>query len=362
MARLATSMFAFAFALSSSDALGFAGRDRRVRLGALLGEHSGGAPAPPTTNRLGALAGEIFFATCNLPQCSTLEFSLFHLANASTEKLYDFPLDDFEDGYVADSILDGDELIISLQYDAKPGQGYLLSFDIAKRTVVGGYNCSQCFSMWLDPTDATRDTILCLALEAKCDGGSQCTELRHISRSAKTDRLISSFLPDFAPYTVSCLDTKRGVIYSAFGPLTSGKNVLAAIDPKTGKVLAQPVFPVSTAYIELEFDTVTDKIYGVVEDAQDGAFVGTIDAQSGLATPLPKGALNTTTWNQFNTISTIAPEIGTIFFTAFHYANPGPPPSDPILHLVGASLTTGEINYDQVVHNPFCEILWLPGK
>lgn len=62
--------------------------------------------------------------------------------------------------------------------------------------------------------------------------------------------------------------------------------------------------------------------------------------------------------NQLNTISTIAPEIGTLFFTAFHYAIPGPPPSDPILHLVGASLATGEITYDEVVQNPFDEIVW----
>jgi hypothetical protein len=47
-----------------------------------------------------------------------------------------------------------------------------------------------------------------------------------------------------------------------------------------------------------------------------------------------------------------------LFFTAFHYAIPGPPPSDPILHLVGASLATGEITYDEVVQNPFDEIVW----
>ena len=107
------------------------------------------------------------------------------------------------------------------------------------------------------------------------------------------------------------------MIYSSFGPLDSGHNVLATIDPQTGKVLAQPTFPASTAYIELEYDRVTDKIYGVVEDAEDGAFVGTIDATTGAATPISaKAGLNTTVWNQFNTISTVAPEIGALFFTA----------------------------------------------
>jgi hypothetical protein len=63
---------------------------------------------------------------------------------------------------------------------------------------------------------------------------------------------------------------------------------------------------------------------------------------------------------RFNTISTIAPEIGVFFSTAFHYGIPPPTPSDPILHLIGNSLQTGEIVYDVIVQNPFCEIAWLP--
>jgi len=142
--------------------------------------------------------------------------------------------------------------------------------------------------------------------------------------------------------------------------LLSGHNVLAAIDPKTGKVVSQPTFPVTTAYIELEYDTVNDKTYGVVEDS-DGVFVAIIDPDTGSSSPVSKAAtLNTTEWNQFNSISTIAPEIGTMFFTAFHYENPGPPPSDPILHLIGANLSTGGLNFNDIVNNPFCEILWLP--
>ena len=315
-----------------------------------------------TVSSLSSLAGELFFATCNLPACSTLEFSLFDLETHNITKLYDFPFDDFEDGYVADSfVIPGTrEIMISLQYDFKPDQGYLLSFDIASNKITDGFNSSQCFNMWLDPSDSTHDRILCLSLQAKCDGGSQCTELRHLSRSLHTDTLISSFLPDFAPYTVSCLDLKRGLIYSTFGPLLSGHNVLAAIDPKTGKVVSQPTFPVTTAYIELEYDIVNDKTYGVVEDS-DGVFVAIIDPDTGSSSPVSKVAnLNITEWNQFNSISTIAPEIGTMFFTAFHYENPGPPPSDPILHLIGANLSTGGLNFNDIVNNPFCEILWLP--
>jgi hypothetical protein len=252
-------------------------------------------PLPPPA-AAAPLKGELVYATCNLPACSTLALALFELANASSTVIFDFPPGAFEDGYVADSILDGDELIISLQYDSKPQQGYMLSFNLTTRAIVSGFDASQCFDMWLNPSDP--DTILCLALEPKCDGGSQCTELRHISRSTKQDKLIASFLPDFAPYTVSCLDTKKGLIYSTFGPLTTGHNVLATIDPQTGKVLAQPTFPITTAYIELEYDPVTEKVYGVMEDAADGAFVGTVDPASGAATPISaKAHLNTTMWS-----------------------------------------------------------------
>lgn len=308
------------------------------------------------------LTGELFFATCNLPECSTLQFSLYDLTSQSITTLYDFPFDDFEDGYAADSfVIPGTrEVTISLQYDSKPDQGYLLSFDIATKKITDGFNSSQCFNMWLDPSDSSFDRIICLSLQAKCDGGSQCTELRHLSRSLHTDKLISSFLPNFAPYTVSCYDLKRGLIYSTFGPLTSGHNVLAAIDPITGKVVAQPSFPDTTAYLELEYDPVNDLTYGVVEDS-NGVFVGIIDPVNGSSQPISSAAsLNTTEWNQFNSISTIAPEIGSLFFTAFHYENSGPPPSDPILHLIGANLTTGALNFNQIVSNPFCEVLWLP--
>ncbi len=63
---------------------------------------------------------------------------------------------------------------------------------------------------------------------------------------------------------------------------------------------------------------------------------------------------------EFNTISTLSDELGVFFSTAFHYAVPSPP-ADPILHLLGNSLETGELVYNAIVANPFCEILWLPG-
>lgn len=325
-------------------------RDALARASAAL------APVQPA-----ALAGELFYATCALPACETLALSLFDLANASSTNLFDFPLDSFEDGYVADSVLaPGGVVILSLQYDGRPQQGFLLSFNLTSRTILSGFNSSFCFALFLDPSDATGDNLLCLALEPTCDGGSQCSQLRHISRAAQTDTLVSQFMPNAAPYTVSCLDTKRNLIYSTFGGLnTIGPNLIAAITIDTGVVVNNASFPISTAYIELEYDYVTDAVYAVVEDAQDGAFFGTVEPSTGVATPVGTNRFNTSYWNQFNTISTVAPEIGVFFSTAFHYGVPNPP-SDPILHLVGNSLTTGEIVFDEVIQNPFCEILWTP--
>jgi hypothetical protein len=281
---------------------------------------------------------------------------MWSLDNNTGTVVYDFPVGSFEDGYVADVLRDGTEVILSLQYDSRPDQGELVTFDTATNSIVSSFNATQCFNAWLDPADS--DTIICLALQAACDGGSQCSELRHISRSQKTDTLITSFLPNMAPYTVSCLDLNRSLIYSLFGGLTSNDNVFASIDPHTGALTSNVSFPISTAYIELEYDVVTDKVYAVVQE-EDGTYFASVEPSTGAYTPVGP-AFNRTYWNQFNTISTIAPEIGTFFSTCFHYDVPGPPPSDPILHLIGNDIATGAIVYDEVVQNPFCEILWFP--
>ena len=65
---------------------------------------------------------------------------------------------------------------------------------------------------------------------------------------------------------------------------------------------------------------------------------------------------------EFNTISTLSDELGVFFSTAFHYYVPGPPPSDPILYLLGNALDDGSLVYSEAVRNPFCEILWLPSS
>jgi hypothetical protein len=66
--------------------------------GAGAGSVAVGASAP--------LRGELIYATCNLPSCTTLALALFELSNASSSVIFDFPYGAYEDGYVADSILD----------------------------------------------------------------------------------------------------------------------------------------------------------------------------------------------------------------------------------------------------------------
>jgi hypothetical protein len=257
------------------------------------------AAATATTLPSSSLAGDLFFATCNLPECSTLALALYSLAGENGTDIFDFPFDSFEDGYVADNIVVGNELIMSLQYDGRPQQGYLLSFDLAKKTITSGFNSTMCFNLWLSPTDP--DTIYCLAVEPTCDGGSQCSEIHHISRSTHKDTLVSSFLPNYAPYTVSALDTKRNLIYSTFAPLNGGGNsLLLTINPDTGAVLNQTSFPYNVAFIELEYDSVTDKLYAVTQDGVKGeTYFGTVDPTTATGTPLgPKAVFNTTYWNQ----------------------------------------------------------------
>lgn len=329
---------------------------------ALLGHAAGRVlPASPLlASSSPGLDGKLFLATCNLPACSTLSFAYYDLSTNTTTDVYDFPFDAFEDAYVADNVLVNTTYILSLQYDSDPSQGYLLSFDTATNKVVGGFNTTFCFNLFVDPSDLSGDTLLCLAVLPNCKGGSQCSELHRISISRQTDVKLSSFLPNYAPYTVSTMDTKRNIIYSAFAPLNKlgvAGDVLASFDAATGRLLQTVPFPPETiAFIELEYDAVTDETYAVI--MQGGStFFGTVNLTTAVGTPIgPKSTFDTSYWGQFNTISTLSTELGVFFTTAFHYEQP----TVPILHLLGLSLKSGEIIYDTIVQNPFCEIAWLP--
>jgi len=329
----------------------------RALAGAAAPLSRGRALAGAAALRGQSLTGELFFGTCDLPSCDTLAFAALNLTDGSEAPLFDFPLDSFEDGYVASNVLIGGAVVMSLQYDGAPSQGFLATFDVAARRLTGGFNASFCFGLWADPADASGDALLCMALEPRCDGGAQCSQLRRLSRGARTDELLFSFAPDMAPYTVDTLDAAKGLVYSLFGPLNGGGGDVLYHVNASGVVAQVPVRH-SLAFLELEYDAKSGAVYAVVEDAAagapQGAYLATVDAATGAATPVggAPNVMNGTYWNQWNTVSTIAPEIGAFFSTAFHYAQPGPPPSDPILHLIGNSLVDGEPARGRAAESP----------
>jgi hypothetical protein len=326
-----------------------------------------------------SIPGDLFYGTCNLPDCSTLEFAAWNLTTDSSVDLFDFPLHSFEDTYVADDLLiqpgDGTtEVVISLQFDNATQDGYLVTFDIDKRVVVGGVRADFCFAIWLDPFQkSSTDSILCLALGpgAPCGGSTQCTSLVRISRTTGASTTIASFLPDYCPFTVQALDPNAAIIYATFESCNGGLPALVQIDARSGAILKSVSFPITLAFIEFEWRASTRKIYAVVQDSSNRAapvaYLGIVDPATATAAPLSPAAYFNVSFppstggfiNQFNTISTISEDAHALFFTAFHYAVPSPP-NDPILHLIGNDLISGAIVYDSIVTNPFCEILWIP--
>jgi len=323
------------------------------------------------------LTGSLFYATCDLPSCDTLEFATLDLATGAKTDLFDFPLDSFEDAYVADDVVIGSEVTISLNYDSDPSWGYLLVFDLSTRKIVRGRNSSSCFALWENPAEP-QTSLLCLNLVPKgpsCPPGTttQCTLLKSIDRGTGAEHTIAGLLPDYAPFTVEALDTATGLIYAAFELLSGGNPELVSIDARTGKIVNTATFRYSLAFIELEYSSRTGGLYAVVQDTgtpgKPLAYAGKVNPITAVPTPLgPRSYFNVSFppatggyFNQFNTISTLSDELGVFFSTAFHYAVPSPP-SDPILHLLGNSLVDGELVYDEVVANPFCEILWLPSS
>ena len=53
------------------------------------------------------LSGSLFFGTCDLPSCDTLEFATLDLASLAKTDLFDFPLDTYDDAFVANDVLIG---------------------------------------------------------------------------------------------------------------------------------------------------------------------------------------------------------------------------------------------------------------
>lgn len=335
-------------------------------------------PLPPPAAGSAPLKGSLFYGTCNLPACDTLEFASYNLATGASTDLFVFPLDSYDDGYVADDALFEDSVVISLQYDSAPDVGLLVTFNLTSNMLVSSRNSTPCFGLWPD-VDSPATTLLCLALvssvHAQCPPGttSQCSQLLRIDRATGAETLLAAFLGDYAPFTVEALDVAAGLVYSTFELLAGGTPELVTINARTGAVVRTVSFPVSLAFIELEMSAARGKVYAVVQDtSQPGVpsvYAGVVDPTTATATPLgPASYFNASFppatggyWNQFNSISTLSDELGVFFSTAFHYEVPAPP-SDPVLFLLGNSLDDGSLVYSEVVRNPYCEILWLPSS
>lgn len=247
------------------------------------------------------LAGNLFYGTCNLPSCSTLEFASLDLATQVKKDLFDFPLNSYEDAYVADNVLIDDEVTVSLNWDVDPTWGYLAVFDLTTNKLVSGKNSSSCFALWENPAEP-KTSLLCLNLVSKqpaCPPGttSQCTLLLAIDRATGKETLIASMLGNYAPFTVETLDTANGMIYATFELLDGGLPELVSIDARTGKIVHTVSFQPTLAFIELEWSAKTGKIYAVVQDTGAGGkplvYAGTVAPTTAVATPLgPKSYFN----------------------------------------------------------------------
>ena len=257
------------------------------------GSAAASSPAAPLLDA-GSLTGALFYGTCNLPACSTLEFASWGLANGTRTDLFDFPLDSFEDGYVADNALFEDTVVISLQSDASPDTGALVTFNLTTNSLISSLKTTPCFALWPHP-DAPASALLCLALvgakDARCPAGTtdQCTLLLRVDRGSGAETLVAGLLAGYAPFTVECLDTAKGAIYSTFELLNGGLPQMVAIDARSGAVLRTVPFPVALAFLELEYSVARGRVFAVVEDstgAKPVAYAGAVDVVAATATPL----------------------------------------------------------------------------
>jgi hypothetical protein len=300
----------------------------------------------------GGLKGALGFITF-AEGSFALELDAWNLSTNTSNVLYEFPNDYLESGYVEGSTIVNNTWYLSLQYDSDEKQGVLVTYDIAHKKLLSTFNTTFCYGLWANPL--VKGEMLCLALDL-LPNGTQATFLHKIELASHKDTIVGTYLPGYAPYTVDALDVKRGIIVNSAAPLNGGgDNVLNLIDITTGKQIGVTSYPEYRAFIELDYDVVSGDVYSVVDDIVNTdrvTYFGTVDIATAAGTPV--GNANFSYFGQLNTISTVAPEIGTFFSTAFHYVQP----TEPVLYLVGNDLRTGAFNYMSVIRNPFCDIEW----
>ena len=185
----------------------------------------------------GALSGRLAFLTCDYPACDSVELRALDLATNASDLLWALPGGALDDAYGGNCLLaDARTLLLGLQFDAAPGQGALVTFDLVARAPRGAaLNTTSCVVLLLDPSDARGARLLCLAIvEGGPDG--EATQLRHIDRLTGEDKLVAQLFPQHSTFGEAVLS--RGVLFVPMAPLAAGPFFIAAIDPQTGDVLA----------------------------------------------------------------------------------------------------------------------------
>ena len=151
-------------------------------------------------------------------------------------------------------------------------------------------------------------------------------------------------------------DRSDNIIYAQMCPEDASAVYMLGIDATTGQVVSNRTLNFSNLFQAVAWDSVSEKSYGIVSTTFQGTFLAQADLGKGgykqIGQPFPAELA------QYNSITTVAGAINTYFFTAFTY----PQPQQPQLWLIGVDLTTGSINYQLAVDNPFIDIVWIKGS
>ena len=318
--------------------------------------------------RAGAAGARLAYLSCDYPACDLVVLSALDLATNASSALWSLPSGRFDDEYTGNSLLaDDSTLVLSLQFDAAAGQGALQNFDLrASRPAGAALNVSSCVVLLLDPADPAHARLFCLRIVQGGPVGEE-TELRHIDRLTGADVLVATLFPRHSTFGEAAL--VGGLLYVPMAPLDgNGAFFIAAIDPATGKIVAQNA-TLNFTPVGLESEAAAGGAGGAAAppptalsvvrvtgaNGQDPrAYLARVNLVTAVATQVGKVEFNLTKWTQLNPIVALDSAAGIFYLTAFEGA------AGNALHLLGLSTADGAIVYDLVVRNPFCDLVLLP--
>lgn len=159
---------------------------------------------------------------------------------------------------------------------------------------------------------------------------------------------IAGSVPDNEAVTY---DRSKGVIYAQMSNDDSGASSLVGLDVATGAVVTNVSLPTSIIFYAFEYDRLANATYGLlsVYSGMWRTFFAKLDLATTGYTQVG-GDATFDDYFQLNSITAPAPELRTLFTTA--YANQ----SDPTLFLLGVDYATGAVTYTLPVNDPFVDI------